>query len=143
MSIKDSFLQYLQELKKSESRKQVHVKEIGVTIYFTPVTVCEQEKIFSLSGGGAQSKQFHLATVIEKAENEDGSKIFDIQDKPFLEQLPWRVITRISNAIQGDYSVEKAKKTPSRPLPPNDLRLGRSKKLLSLRSQGRDNRRAH
>ncbi len=107
---KDSMIQYLQEIQKSDSRKEIFVKELNEKIFFSPVTVIEQEIIFSKSADGARSKDFHLATIIEKAENEDGSKIFSIEDRPILEKLPWRVITRISNAIQGDYSVEEAKK---------------------------------
>ncbi len=110
---KDSMIQYLQEIRKPESRKEIFVKELNEKIYFSPVTVLEQEAIFARSAGGSQSKGFHLATIVEKAEAEDGKKIFSLEDWPILEKLPWRVITRISNAIQGDYSVEEAKKNSS------------------------------
>lgn len=110
---KDAMIRYLQEIQKAEVRKEIFVQEIKEKIYYSPVTVLDQEIIFSKSAGGANSKDFHIATIIEKAENEDGSKIFSIEDRPMLEKLPWRVITRISNAIQGDYSVEEAKKNSS------------------------------
>ncbi len=116
---KDSMIQYLQEIQKPEGRKEVFVKELNEKIYFSPVTILDQELIFSRSAGGANSKDFHLATIIEKAEAEDSKKIFSIEDKPILEKLPWRVITRISNAIQGDYSVEEAKKNSS-PIPSSE-----------------------
>lgn len=117
MNFKESLISYLQDLQKPENRKSVFFKELDQTIYFSPVTVLDQEKIFAQSGGGSQSKEFHLFTIIEMAQAEDGSKIFEASDRAILEKLPWRVVTRISNAIQSDYSVEAAKKnlkeTPS------------------------------
>ncbi len=112
MSVKEKIQTYLQ----SDRRRSIYVKELDETIFFSPVMVLEQERIFTRSQGGANSKEFHLATIIEKAENEEGLKLFSAEDSGLLEKLDWKIITRISNAIQGGYSVEKAKeelkKTP-------------------------------
>jgi hypothetical protein len=108
---KDAMIKYFQEVQKN--RKEIFVKEINEKIFYSPVTVADQEWIFARSNGGANSKQFHIFTIVLKAENEDGSKIFSLEDVPILEKLPWRVVTRISNAIQGDFSVEEAKKNSS------------------------------
>ncbi len=105
---KDTMIKYLQEIQKS--RKELFVEELKEKIFYSPVTVADQEWIFARSNRGANSKDFHISTIILKAENEDGSKIFSPEDVPTLEKLPWRVVTRISNIIQGDQSVEEAKK---------------------------------
>ncbi len=113
---KDAMIQYLQESRKPENRNYVSIKEFakyklpGGKAYFTPVTGLEQRKIFANSAGGTDSMRFHVATIIEKAENEDGSKIFSIEDNPFLEQVDADILSRISNAIHGKYCVEEAKK---------------------------------
>jgi|GEM_PF-1477369 len=115
MTIKDKITAYLQ----ADHRQSIFVEELGETIFYNPITVLEMEKILVLSqaGSGGQSKDYHLSVVIEKAEEEGGAKIFSLTDRPMLERLPWRVVTRISNAIQGGYSVRDArndlKKTPS------------------------------
>jgi hypothetical protein len=41
------------------------------------VTVLEWEKIMTLSAGGSNSKEFHIWTIIEKAEDSEGKKVFE------------------------------------------------------------------
>jgi hypothetical protein len=109
MSLKEKIINYLQ----SDRRKEYHIPEFGETIYFTPVTVLEMEKIMTLSGGGTSSKDFHLWTIIEKAEDEKGQKIFSIEDRPYLEKMDWSIVSRISNEIQRTISFDEAKKNSS------------------------------
>jgi len=78
----------------------MEIPELDETIYFTPVNVLEMEKIMTISGGGASSKDFHIWTIIEKAEDSEGKKVFTIEDKPYLEKMDWAIVSRISNEIQ-------------------------------------------
>jgi len=94
--LRDKVIEYLQK----DRRRSIEIPELEETIYFTPVTVLEMEKIMTLSGGGASSKDFHIHTIIEKAEDSEGKKVFTIEDKPYLEKMDWAIISRISNEIQ-------------------------------------------
>jgi len=111
--LRDKVIEYLQK----DRRRSMGIPELDETIYFTPVTVLEMEKIMTLSGGGASSKDFHIHTIIEKAEDAEGKKVFSIEDKPYLEKMDWAIISRISNEIHRTISFEDAKKnspiTPS------------------------------
>ena len=78
----------------------MEIPELDETIYFTPVNVLEMEKIMTISGGGASSKDFHIWSIIEKAEDSEGKKVFTIEDKPYLEKMDWAIVSRISNEIQ-------------------------------------------
>lgn len=94
--LRDKVIEYLQK----DRRRSVEIPELDEMIYFTPVTVLEMEKIMTLSGGGASSKDFHIWTIIEKAEDSEGKKVFTIEDKPYLEKMDWAIVSRISNEIQ-------------------------------------------
>lgn len=105
MSFKDKMLSYLQ----TDRRRSVYIPEMDETIYFTPITVMQMEKIITAAQGGTSAT--HIWTVIEKAENQDGSKIFGIEDKPFIEQLDWSIVTRITGEIMKVTPIEAVKKT--------------------------------
>jgi hypothetical protein len=94
--LRDKILDYLQK----DRRRSLEIPELDETIYFTPVTVLEMDKIMTLSGSGASSKDFHVHTIIEKGEDSEGKKVFTIEDKPYLEKMDWAIISRISNEIQ-------------------------------------------
>ena len=104
--LRDKVIEYLQK----DRRRSIEIPEIDETIYFTPVTVLEMEKIMTLSGGGASSKDFHVHTIIEKAEDSEGKKVFTIEDKPYLEKMDWAIISRISNEIQRIIPFQELKK---------------------------------
>ena len=96
MALRDKVIEYLQK----DRRRSVEIPDLDETIYFTPVNVLEMEKIMTLSDGGASSKDFHIWTIIEKAEDSEGKKVFTIEDKPYLEKMDWAIVSRISNEIQ-------------------------------------------
>jgi hypothetical protein len=104
--LRDKIIEYLQK----DRKRSIEIPELEETIYFTPVTVLEMEKIMTLSGGGASSKDFHVQTIIEKAEDAEGKKVFSIEDKSYLEKMDWAIIVRISNEIQKIASFEDTKK---------------------------------
>ena len=94
--LRDKVIEYLQK----DRRRSLEIPELDEMIYFTPVTVLEMEKILTLSGSGASSKDFHVHTIIEKAEDSEGKKVFTVEDKPYLEKMDWAIISRISTEIQ-------------------------------------------
>ena len=96
MALRDKVIEYLQK----DRRRSVEIPDLDETIYFTPVNVLEMEKIMTLSDGGASSKDFHIWTIIEKAEDSEGKKVFTIEDRPYLEKMDWAIVSRISNEIQ-------------------------------------------
>ena len=96
MALRDKVIEYLQK----DRRRSMEIPELDETIYFTPVNVLEMEKIMTISGGGASSKDFHIWTIIEKAEDSEGKKVFTIEDRPYLEKMDWTIVSRISNEIQ-------------------------------------------
>ena len=113
MDFKQKVMGYLQQ----DHRVSVEITEPGLeaTIYFTPITVIEFDKILTMSQGS--SSGIHIWTLIEKAEDEAGKKMFSTEDKPFLEKLPWGVVNQITSKILKIPTVEETKKnsekTPS------------------------------
>ena len=91
-------------------RREIQVPEFEETVYYTPITVLEMEKILTLSGRGASTKDFHIWTLIEKAEDADGKKIFSIEDKPILEKMGWKTLIDITNKIGGTVPPGETKK---------------------------------
>ncbi len=106
MSLKEKIIQYI----ASDRRRKIEVPEFGETIYATPVTVLDMEKILSYPEAATNSRDYHIYTIIEKAEDEKGQKIFSPEDKPYLEKMDWAIISRISNDIQEVITPDEAKK---------------------------------
>ena len=67
------------------------------TVYFTPLTVLEMQKVKTLSQGDETS--FGTWLVIEKIEDGDGAKIFSAEDKPILESSDWSLVNEINKRI--------------------------------------------
>jgi hypothetical protein len=106
MNFKEKFQEYLQQ----PHRKSVEIKEPGLegTIHFTPLTVLEMEKVRTASQGN--NAAFNVWLLIEKAEDEEGKKLFSAEDKPFLEKMPWSVITDVVAVIMKIPGMEELKK---------------------------------
>lgn len=97
MSLKEKVMTYLQ----SDKRRSIKVTEFDEEVFFTPITVLEMQKLRTMSSGGTDVSAMHVFTIIEKCQDSEGKKIFGIEDKPFLEQMPWNVIVNLSNEILG------------------------------------------
>jgi len=104
MSLKEKMMDYL----NSDRKRSIYVPEFNETVYFTPITVVQMEKIMTLSQNSMSAT--HVWTIIEKAEKEDGSKAFGVEDKPFIEQVPWSIVTKITGEIMNVVPVEEVKK---------------------------------
>jgi hypothetical protein len=106
MTLKEKIYEFVGKKEK----KSVEVTELGEKefIYFTPITVLEMQMIRTKSevyGSGPVPKidiaAFNVWTIIAKAEDEAGQKIFTDIDKPILDQMPFYVILKIANAMHG------------------------------------------
>jgi hypothetical protein len=104
MNLKQRMMEYV----NSDRRKSVSIPEWDMNIYFKPITVIEMDKIMTLAQGNMAAT--HIWALIEKAENEDGSKAFDAGDKPFLEQVDWSIITRMTGELLKTPSIDELKK---------------------------------
>jgi hypothetical protein len=105
MSFKEKMIEYLQR----DRRRSIYVSELDETIYFSPVTVLEMEKILTVSQG--QTSATHVWALIEKAEDADGKKIFSVEDKPILEKLDWKIVTGITGEMLNVLPIPEVKKT--------------------------------
>jgi hypothetical protein len=117
MNLKEKFYDHV--AKRRERRKSVEIEVAGekLIIFFTPVTVLEGEKIRTKSRiqtGNPMDIRFdmgmlNIMAVIEKAEDEEGNKIFSDSDLPTLQQLDEAIVTKISSAINPPLRLDEAK----------------------------------
>lgn len=79
----------------------IEVPEWGLTIYSTPVTVAERNRIYS-KGGGDNDFELLVRILIEKARNEKGEKLFTIADKAVLiQKADSSVLIRVATEIMS------------------------------------------
>lgn len=101
--------------KISQEMKYVPVPEWGdVKIYFKPsITLREQSRLIELATAG-KTVEALVETLIVKARNEDGSKMFTIADKmTFLNEIDPEVIIRVVSEINShnaDVALEAVEK---------------------------------
>ena len=75
------------------------VPEWGTTVYFRPVTLDEQGVIFGLQNQGKSADAVAM-TIILRARNEDGTRMFKKADKfEIMHKVVPDVITKIINAM--------------------------------------------
>lgn len=114
MSLKEKIYHYV----GAKERKSVDLPEFGEKVYFTPISVGEMQIIRAKSqvlvqgqGYGViptiDNAAFNIWTIITKAEDEAGNKIFSDADKPILDQMDFYTVSKICNAIHEIESFEK------------------------------------
>jgi len=103
MSLREKLTQHLQMDWRQSMELPVDEKSplYGQVISWNPLMALDMNKILTLSGGGTNSADFHIWTIIEKAEEQENQKAFTLEDKPLLERLGWRILADISNKIHG------------------------------------------
>jgi hypothetical protein len=95
--------------------KSIHVPEWDCKIWFkSTISLREQSRLIELSTQG-KTVEAVVESMIVKARNEDGSKMFTIADKPTLmneidPNVLIRVIGEINEATNPDFNMEKAEK---------------------------------
>ena len=92
--------------------RSIHIPEWDVTIFWRPISGKDREKITrAVKAKGSSDAEFAYRLLIEKAEDEQGKKLFDIGD---LEDLKTNydamVIARIVAAMTATLSLEEAEK---------------------------------
>jgi hypothetical protein len=83
--------------------KKIEVPEWKLTIYSTPVTLAEKNRLYR------KSKEHDIELLVDvlilKAQDENGKKLFEIDHKiTLLNKADSNVIARVSNAILSDES---------------------------------------
>jgi hypothetical protein len=95
-------------------RNSILVPEWGddngpLKVTWTPMTALEHRKILGEEGG--RSAKVLISTVILKAQDADGNRLFKEEDRAALQSMvDLRIITRIANAIFADKSIEDLEK---------------------------------
>tara|TARA_A100001201_G_scaffold53342_3_gene52361 strand:- start:83 stop:457 length:375 start_codon:yes stop_codon:yes gene_type:complete len=80
--------------------------ELVLKIYWTPLTIADRDRINNVVeamklGSSESSLDFAVQMVIEKAEDEDGKKLFQSGDRAFLiNKLPMSVLLDIMAKMQ-------------------------------------------
>lgn len=113
MSVKSKLFDYVGQQKK----KSIEIPEIGETIYFGPITVAEMDMIRTMSSVNIPGEPmprmnnaaFMIWTIIKKAENEAGEKIFADADRPFFDQMEYSIVGKVANAMLGIETPEQMK----------------------------------
>lgn len=118
MSLKERLMEYIH----SDKRRSMPVsffyngQKHEETVYFTPITLSEMGKIMTLAQGDNMAT--HVWTLIEKAENEDGTKVFSAEQKPFIEMWDFEAVIKITGNMMRIDPIEEVKKTLNQtPLP--------------------------
>jgi hypothetical protein len=78
--------------------KKIEVPEWKLTVYATPVTLAEKNKLYRKSR--ESDMELLVDILILKATDADGKKLFDIDHKPtLLNKADSNVVARVANAI--------------------------------------------
>lgn len=101
--------------KISGAMKKIHVPEWDCDIWYKEAnTLKEESKLIELAQQG-KTVEALVETLIIKARNEDGSKMFNIVDKPvFMQEVDPNVVIRVVAEMNADNaeasSLENAEK---------------------------------
>jgi hypothetical protein len=101
--------------KLNEEMKSITVPEWDCKIYFkTVVTLREQSKLIELASQGKQVEAL-VESLIVKARNEDGTKMFTFADKAVMmnevdPNVIIRVVGEINASAEGEQNLETVEK---------------------------------
>lgn len=98
MSILDKAMAHFDEL----GIKEIKIPEWDSVIYTTPFTLDEKRKLINFSNGN--DSEFMIRTLILKAQDKKGKKVFEALDKPTLmghahSGVIERVVSEIVDAV--------------------------------------------
>lgn len=81
--------------------KRIEVPEWKLTIFSTPVTLAEKNKLYRKSR--ENDMELLVDVLIAKATNEKGEKLFDVDHRlTLLNKADSNIIARVANAILSD-----------------------------------------
>lgn len=85
----------------SLNRRSIHIAEWDVTIYSTPVTIAERNRIYKGNKGDNDFDTI-INILIVKAQDETGKPLFTIADRPaLLNKADASVIAKVAAHIMG------------------------------------------
>lgn len=103
MSIIDKATEHFDKI----GTKKIKIPEWDSVIYATPFTLSEKRTLLKFSGGN--DSEFMARTLILKATDKEGKKVFDLSDKPTLMgHVHSGIIERVVNEIIAAISVKEA-----------------------------------
>lgn len=105
MSDIDKVISHFAEKKK----RQIEIKEWGVTYFVSPLTVSETRRLFQ----SAKKDEITMLVdaIIMKAEKENGDKAFSIADKEkLLNQADVDIVKTLGSFIVNEISTDEVKK---------------------------------
>jgi hypothetical protein len=83
--------------------KRIEVPEWKLTVFSTPVTLAEKNRLYRKSR--ENDMELLVDVLVMKATNANGEKLFTIEDRPtLLTKADSNVIGRVANAILADES---------------------------------------
>ena len=136
MSIKSKLFDYVGQQKK----KSIEIPEMAETIYFGPITVAEMDTIRTMSSVNVPGEPmprinniaFSIWTIIKKAEDESGEKIFTDADRPFFDQMEYSIVRKVSTRCSAWRRRSRSRRSLRREatLSPKPLCPLRPKKML-------------
>tara|TARA_R100000231_G_scaffold43611_2_gene37796 strand:- start:1975 stop:2295 length:321 start_codon:yes stop_codon:yes gene_type:complete len=89
--------------------KSFYVEEWDLKIFWKPLTLGETAKLFKVSR--EDSLTMMAMVLIYKALDEEGNKIFSIDDKPdLLNNVDRNVLVNVAQLITGEETLEDTKK---------------------------------
>jgi hypothetical protein len=78
--------------------RKIEVPEWKLTIYATPVTLSEKNRLYRKSK--ENDMELLADVIVMKAQNEKGEKLFTIEHKPtLLNKADSNIVARVANAI--------------------------------------------
>lgn len=84
----------------SLERRSLEVPEWKVTVFVTPLTLAEKDKVFKLAKNAKSDFAFNAYAVVLKATDEDGNKLFDQADATTLQnQADADVVSRVGEFV--------------------------------------------
>jgi hypothetical protein len=95
-----------------QGRRSTHVSEWDTTIYWTPWTVSERQRLWNQVKGSKGEVEINARALIMKAEDKDGKNLFTRDNlMDLLNGVDAAVVDRIGLEMLGqDLTVEQAEK---------------------------------
>jgi len=101
MSVLDKAIEHFDNKETIE----IDVPEWETVIYATPFTLAEQKRLFKFAKD--DDLEFLVRTIIMKAMDKSGEKIFDLSDKQkMMNKVDPKVLTRIATEMSSSESAE-------------------------------------
>lgn len=107
----ETLLERLVKIHQDKKRIEVYCPEVGESVFVKPMTIGDRKRISAKAPDG-DGYDYMIATVIEKAEDEAGNRLFNLDAKDTLKwNVPESFVRRILAALSEESgTVENQKK---------------------------------